>query len=92
MGLGDMRAIRVISVQILIIATTVQSVSAQQPTKDLLAAQIRDQGYRCTNPLSATKDLKRSRADEAVWVLRCTNASYRLRLVPDMAARVQRLK
>jgi hypothetical protein len=87
-----MRAICVISVQILIIATTVQSVSAQQPTKDLLAAQIRDQGYRCATPLSATKDLKRSRADEAVWVLRCTNASYRLRLVPDMAARVQRLK
>jgi len=87
-----MRTISAITVQILIIAATIQSVAAQQPTKDLLAAQLRDQGYRCTNPLSATKDARRSRADEAVWVLRCTNATYRLRLVPDMAARVQRLK
>ena len=87
-----MRVICLTSVQILVIAAAVQSASAQAPTKDLLAAQIRDQGYRCSNPLSATKDPRRSRADEAVWVLRCTNASYRLRLVPDMAARVQRLK
>lgn len=87
-----MRTISAITLQILIIAATVQSVSAQQPTKDLLAAQLRDQGYRCTSPLSATKDARRSRADEAVWILRCTNATYRLRLVPDMAARVQRLK
>jgi hypothetical protein len=87
-----MRTVCVVAVQILIIAATGQSVSAQQPTKDLLAAQLRDQGYRCTSSLSATKDARRSRADEAVWVLRCTNATYRLRLVPDMAARVQRLK
>ena len=73
-------------------ATAVQSVSAQEPTKDLLAAQIRDQGYRCNTPLSANRDVRRSRPDEAAWVLRCKNATYRLRLVPDMAARVQRLK
>ena len=72
--------------------TAVQSVSAQEPTKDLLAAQIRDQGYRCNTPLSANRDVRRSRPDEAAWVLRCKNATYRLRLVPDMAARVQRLK
>ena len=72
--------------------TAVQSVSAQEPTKDLLPAQIRDQGYRCNTPLSANRDVRRSRPDEAAWVLRCKNATYRLRLVPDMAARVQRLK
>ena len=87
-----MRTICVITIQILIIATAAQSVSAQEPTRDLLAAQIRDQGYVCSKPLSAKKDLTRSRPDQAVWVLRCKNANYRLRLVPDMAARVQRLK
>jgi len=71
---------------------TVQGVSAQEPTKDLLAAQIRDQGYHCNSPLSAKKDLRRSKPDEAAWVLRCRDATYRIRLVPDMAARVQRLK
>jgi hypothetical protein len=35
--------------------TAVQGVSAQEPTKDLLAAQIRDQGYRCNTPLTQTK-------------------------------------
>lgn len=90
-GLGYMRTICVIIVQILIIATAVQSASAQEPTRDLLAAKIRDQGYRCSKPISAQKDFALSKADEAVWVLRCENGAYRIRLVPDMAARVERL-
>jgi hypothetical protein len=79
----------VLSAGIGVIAAT--SVTAQEPTKDLLAAQIRDQGFRCTQPVSAHKDVKRSKPDEAVWRLKCENAIYRIRLIPDMAARVQRL-
>jgi hypothetical protein len=90
MGFSPMRIICVVAAVVGV--TAVQSVSAQEPTKDLLAAQIRDQGYRCNTPLSANRDVRRSRPDEAAWVLRCKNATYRLRLVPDMAARVQRLK
>jgi hypothetical protein len=90
MGFSPMRIICVVTAVVGV--TAVQSVSAQEPTKDLLAAQIRDQGYRCNTPLSANRDVRRSRPDEAAWVLRCKNATYRLRLVPDMAARVQRLK
>jgi hypothetical protein len=90
MGFSPMRIICVVAAVVGL--TAVQSVSAQEPTKDLLAAQIRDQGYRCNTPLSANRDVRRSRPDEAAWVLRCKNATYRLRLVPDMAARVQRLK
>jgi hypothetical protein len=89
-GFSLMRIICVVAAVVGV--TAVQSVSAQEPTKDLLAAQIRDQGYRCNTPLSANRDVRRSRPDEAAWVLRCKNATYRLRLVPDMAARVQRLK
>lgn len=65
--------------------------SAQEPTADVLAAQIRDQGYRCNKAVNAQRDLKRSRPDQAVWVLRCEKRIYRIRLTPDMAARVQRL-
>ena len=90
MGFSPTRSICVVAAAVSIAA--VQDVSAQEPTKDLLAAQIRDQGYRCNSPLSAKKDVRRSRPDEAAWVLRCKDATYRLRLVPDMAARVQRLK
>ena len=67
---------------------------AQQPTMpaETLAAQVRLQGHRCDEPLSATRDTALSKPNEAVWVLKCANASYRLRLIPNMAATVERLE
>jgi len=64
---------------------------AQTPADDV-AAQIRIQGYRCDEPVTAMRDVKLSRPDLAVWILKCRNASYRVRLVPDMAAHVTKLK
>jgi hypothetical protein len=58
----------------------------------IVAAQIRTQGYACTDPVSATRDPKASRPHVTVWVLRCGNASYRVQLVPDMAAQVTQLE
>ncbi len=59
--------------------------------KDDIAAQIRAQGYACDQPQSATRDAQASKPDEEVWLLRCEGASYRVRLVPDMAAQVERI-
>ena len=59
--------------------------------KDDIAAQIRAQGYACDQPQSATRDPQASRADEEVWLLQCEGASYRVRLIPDMAAQVERI-
>ena len=59
--------------------------------KDDIAAQIRAQGYACDQPQSATRDPQASRPDEQVWLLRCKGASYRVRLIPDMAAQVERI-
>jgi hypothetical protein len=42
-----------------VIATLAQPVSAQETAKGLLAVQARAQGYRCDNPISATRDAKR---------------------------------
>jgi hypothetical protein len=58
----------------------------------IVAAQIRTQGYACADPVSATLDREASRPHLAVWILRCANASYRVQLVPDMAAHVTPLK
>jgi outer membrane lipoprotein-sorting protein len=69
-----------------------QDASAQETAKGLLAVQARAQGYRCDKPVTARKDAKRSRPDEAFWVLRCERNSYTMRLTPDMAAYIQRLK
>jgi hypothetical protein len=65
--------------------------AAQQTPKEDIAAQIRDQGYPCDDPQSAERDDKASKPDEAVWVLTCEGASYRVRLTPDMAAQVERI-
>ena len=45
-----------------------------------------------TKPVNARKDLVRSKPDSAVWVLKCETNIYRVRLVPEIAARVQHLK
>ena len=63
---------------------------AQTPREDL-AAQIREQGYRCGTPLNAQKDIRRSKPDQAVWILKCKTATFRIRLNPDMSAQVKRL-
>lgn len=59
--------------------------------KNIVADQIRDQGYKCDSPSGAVRDTAVSKPDEAVWLLTCEDASYRVHLVPDMAARVERL-
>lgn len=79
---------------ILIIFVTIiihSALLAEDATKDLLAAQIREQGYRCEKAISAHRDSNLSKPDEAVWILKCEMDTYRLRLVPDMAAHVERL-
>ena len=67
-----------------------QQIPAETP-QGMLAAQIRTQGFTCDKPLGARKNTKLSRPDRDVWVLKCSNASYRISRVPDMAAKVEPL-
>jgi len=67
------------------------STNSQTPADDV-AAQVRSQGYRCDRPITATRDVRHSKPDSVVWVLKCVNAAYRVRLDPDMAARVTKFK
>jgi hypothetical protein len=66
--------------------------AAGDTPKDMLAAQIRSQGIACDKPQRATRDVKRSRPDHEVWVLKCDNATYRISRYPDMAAKVEQLR
>jgi hypothetical protein len=68
---------------------------AQQPKagpQDELAAQVRIQGFACDKAQGAIRDKKRSRPDYAVWVLKCSNAVYRVGRAPDMAAKIEVLR
>jgi hypothetical protein len=70
------------------------AIAAETPGEDpknMLAAQLRDQGYDCVQPKSAERDVQASKPDEEVWIVQCENARYRMRLDPDMAAKVERL-
>ena len=69
---------------------------SQAPAGDtpanIVADQIGRQGYACDEPRQAERDREASRPNETVWILTCGNATYRVMLIPDMAARVERLK
>ena len=65
--------------------------NGQEAASEVIAAQIRTQGYQCDDPQRATHDRELSRPNQQVWVLRCTNATYRVKLTPRMAAQVERL-
>ncbi|HZT48278.1 MAG TPA: hypothetical protein VFA64_09915 [Hyphomicrobiaceae bacterium] len=71
----------------------VPSAAEQRETAaDIIAAHIRTQGYACDKALGAVRIRRASRPDQAVWTLRCSNASYRVRLIPNMAAQVEKLE
>jgi len=63
---------------------------AQDPT-NIVADQIRAQGYKCDSPQSAIRDAQASRPDEQVWILQCESGTYHVQLVPDMAAKVEKI-
>jgi hypothetical protein len=68
------------------------SQSADEPTRDLLASQIRDQGFTCEKPKGAQQEAKESKPNETVWILTCENDTYRMTVIPDMAAKVEKLE
>jgi hypothetical protein len=63
--------------------------SAAGEAGDLVATQVREQGYACTEPSTAKPDPSDSEVGERAWILTCADASYRVRLVPDMAATIE---
>ena len=57
----------------------------------LIATQVREQGYACAEPATAKPDAGDSEVGERAWILTCKDGSYRVRLVPDQAATVEKI-
>jgi len=57
----------------------------------VVADQIRRQGFTCDEPVKAERDAKASAPNAAVWSMQCNNSSYRVQLVPDQAAKVEKV-
>jgi hypothetical protein len=85
------RRIFVCALSIALFASGDRMVSAQDTPSEDLAAQARLQGNRCEEPVTVQRDVQLSKPDEVVWNLRCSNASYRMHLIPDLAARIEKL-
>lgn len=64
---------------------------ADDAAANILAVQIRKQGYNCSKAKSAKRDKDASKPGEKAWVLTCENATYRVRTIPNMADKVERL-
>ena len=73
-------------------SVAIPALAQPEPPADDIAAQVRLQGYPCDGAVSARKDIKYSWPDEPLWILSCANATYRVRLIPDMAARIEKLQ
>lgn len=54
----------------------------------IVADKVRSQGFTCSDPVSAVRDEANSKPDQAAYVLTCADASYNVRLIPDMAAEI----
>jgi hypothetical protein len=82
---------------ILVLATIMAAISSSSPVaqvedvREVIAAQVRIQGHPCNKPLSAERDRAASEPHETVWMLRCDNGTYRVKLIPDMAAEISKI-
>ncbi len=65
---------------------------AEEQVAEIIAVHVRDQGHPCGKAESAKRDEEASRPDEEAWILTCSNAVYRVRLIPDMDAEIEPLE
>jgi len=76
------------------LAVTLVSASslADDEAAKVTADKVRAQGFPCAEPVSAQRDPAASKPDEEVWILECHDARYRVRLIQDMPAKIERLQ
>lgn len=81
------------TMSVIAVATAVTAAGgvADSEAAGVIADAVRAQGLPCTEPVSAQRDPAMSKPDEPVWVLVCRDARYRVRLMADMPAKVERL-
>jgi hypothetical protein len=65
--------------------------AGEESSVEILAAKLRSQGFACEKAESARKDEGQSHPNETVWILNCTDGSYKMTLIPNMAARIEKL-
>jgi hypothetical protein len=74
-----------------LVTTSAMAESGIEPPMDLLATQLRDQGFACDRPDKAQLEEKSSKPNAMVWIVECKGVQYRMTVVPDLAAKIEKL-
>jgi hypothetical protein len=74
------------------VALPASSQAQPETPTEIIASQLRRQGFPCTSPKPAVQDRKHSMPNATIWRVQCDEGSYRITLVPNLAARVERTK
>jgi hypothetical protein len=64
----------------------VATAGAQDDAVNIVADQVRSQGFQCNNPSGAERLEGQSEPNATVYLLKCEGVTYRVVLVPDQAA------
>lgn len=64
------------------------ALSQEDPT-DIVAAAVRQRGYQCEQPEGARPDPDNTSPDEKAWIIRCENATFRVKFMGDTGAKVE---
>ena len=64
---------------------------AETNFKEVVAAQLRKQGYRCTQAVKAERDTQHP-DEKGGWILTCDGATYHVHLVPRRKAYIEIVK
>lgn len=63
----------------------------QEAALEAVAAAVRQRGQVCDRPQSVEHDVEHSEPDRKAWVIRCENATYRVKFMGDTGPEVTRL-
>ncbi len=73
------------------IALSCRAQAQTETPAEIIAVQIRKQGYTCGKAESAERDVDASKPNLPIWILKCDNARYRVRVFANQADEVERL-
>jgi len=59
---------------------------------EIVATAVRQNGYDCRSPESATPDPGRTTPEEKTWIVRCESGNYRVKFLGDTGAEVTPLE
>jgi hypothetical protein len=61
----------------------------QEDPTEIVAATVRQRGYQCKQPERARPDPDDTSPDEKAWIIRCKNATFRVKFMGDRGAEVE---